>query len=465
MRVHLVSLGCDKNFVDSEKMLSGLFEAGFEYSELPEEAEIIVVNSCAFIGDAKEESINTILEMASYKETGKLKGLIVAGCLAQRYREDILRELPEVDAVVGTNAWQDIGKVAQRLCEEAPSGIKPIEAFCDIDTPRFKEQSESGRTVTTGGWYDYLKISEGCNKRCTYCIIPYLRGAQRSVPMEDLVMEARELSEKGVRELILVAQETTVYGTDLYGEKKLPELLRRLSDIEGIRWIRLLYCYPEEITEELISAIKTLPKVCHYLDIPIQHASDRVLKAMARRTTGAEIRERIESLRRAVPDIALRTTMITGFPGETDEDFEILYSFVDDMEFDRLGVFPYSREEGTKAASLSHQVPKKIKEKRRDELMALQQEIAFHKAEERIGSVFEVLIEGRLTEEAFSDYELPVGELPSGERIYVGRTYMDAPNVDGYVFVKTRGRELLSGEFIKARITAANNYDLIGEVI
>ncbi len=464
MNIHLISLGCDKNLVDSEKMLAALFKSGFEYSELPEEADIIIVNSCAFIGDAKEESINTILEMASYKETGRCKGLIVTGCLAERYRDEVLSEIPEVDAVVGTNSFQSIGQIALRLCKGETAFDKQIEEFRDLSDICFKEQSAFGRTVTTGGWYAYLKIAEGCNKRCTYCIIPYLRGPQRSVPMEDLLSEARELAEKGVRELILVAQETTVYGTDLYGEKKLPELLRRLSDIEGIRWIRLLYCYPEEITDELIETIKELPKVCNYLDIPIQHASDRILSRMARKTCEREIRERIESLRRAMPDIALRTTMITGFPGETDEDFEILYSFVDDMEFDRLGVFTYSREEGTKAASFSDQIPEEIKEKRRDELMLLQQQIAFEKAESRVGECFEVLIEGRLTEDAFLE-DAPERELfgEGGEKLYIGRTYMDAPSVDGYVFVKTKGRELMSGDFINVRITGAKDYDLVGE--
>ena len=475
MKIHLISLGCDKNLVDSEKMLARLFKSGFEYSELPEDADIIIVNSCAFIGDAKEESINTILEMASYKEEGICKGLIVTGCLAERYRDEVLTESPEVDAVIGTNAYQDREKIARRLCEDAEACGKGAEKenkkggikdFKDLSEIHFREQSEFGRIVTTGGWYAYLKIAEGCNKRCTYCIIPYLRGPQRSVPMEELCEEARELADTGVRELILVAQETTVYGTDLYGKKMLQELLRRLSEIEGIKWIRLLYCYPEEITDELIEAIKDLPKVCHYLDIPIQHASDNILKNMARKTTEEEIRERIESLRRAVPDIALRTTMITGFPGETDEDFEILYSFVDDMEFDRLGVFPYSREEGTKAASFDDQVPEEIKEKRRDELMLLQQSIAFEKAEERVGEIFEVLIEGRLTEDAFPEDD-PLRELFSSgnDNIYIGRTYMDAPSVDGYFFVRAGKRELLSGDFVTARVTKAQGYDLVGELV
>ena len=439
MNLLFISLGCDKNLVDTEKMLGILGGEGYSFVDDESDADVIVVNTCCFIGDAKEESVNTILEMAELKKSGRLKALIVTGCLAERYKIEINEEIPEVEAVLGTTSYEEIAGAIR----EALKGEKTL-VFKDIDAPVGKETK---RLVTTGGHYAFLKIAEGCDKRCTYCIIPYLRGRYRSVPMEQLEKEARELADQGVKELILVAQETTLYGKDLYGEKKLPELLRRLSSIPGIQWIRLQYCYPEEITDELIETIKNEEKVCHYLDIPIQHASDAILKRMGRRTSNKEIRELVAKLRREIPDIALRTTFISGFPGETEEDHEILMEFVDDMEFDRLGVFAYSPEEDTPAYSFKDQVPDEVKEERRAEIMELQQDIAFEKSESMKGSVLEVMIEGKVAD----------------ENAYVGRTYMDSPGVDGLIFVNT-GLSLMSGDFVRVRVTGALEYDLIGEV-
>jgi ribosomal protein S12 methylthiotransferase len=439
MKILIVSLGCDKNLVDTEMMLGMLAERGHTFTDDETEAEAAVVNTCCFIGDAKEESVNAILQMAELKKEGRLKVLIVAGCLAQRYREEIQEEIPEVDEILGTMAFD---RVVDAI-EEVAAGKRQNH----ITEPDAALVYGKRRSVTTGGYYAYLKIAEGCDKRCTYCIIPKVRGSYRSVPMETLVEEAGRLAEGGVRELILVAQETTVYGKDLYGRKALPELLKRLCAIPGLYWIRLLYCYPEEITEELIETIRTEPKICHYLDMPIQHASDRILKKMGRKTNQQELRERIARLREQIPDICLRTTLISGFPGEEQEDFVTLYNFVDELEFDRLGVFAYSREEGTVAADMPEQVPEEVKEARRSELMELQQEIAFEKAQSMTGKTLVAMIEGRV----------------DGENAYVARTYMDAPNVDGLLFIHT-SRELMSGDFVRARITGAYEYDLIGEL-
>lgn len=439
MKITFISLGCDKNLVDSEMMLGQLLEHGYEFTDDETLADVIVVNTCCFIGDAKEESINTLLEMAQLKQNGNLKALIAAGCLAQRYREEIKAEIPEVDAIIGTMA---IDKIVEAV--EDTVAQKGGEYFRDInDTPVYGKK----RVVTTGGHYAYLKIAEGCDKHCTYCIIPKVRGKYRSVPVEVLVKEAETLAEGGVRELILVAQETTLYGQDLYGKKSLPELLHKLAKIDGIDWIRILYCYPEEITDELIEAIKTEDKVCKYLDIPIQHASDRILKRMGRRTSQADLREMIAKLRKEIPEICLRTTLIAGFPGETDEDHQEMLAFVDEMEFDRLGVFAYSQEEDTPAAIMEDQVPEEIKEERREELMALQQAIAFEKAEEMVGKVLTVIVEGKVAE----------------DDVYVARTYKDAPGVDGYVFVDTTAN-LMTGDMMNVWITGCNEYDLIGEI-
>lgn len=439
MKILFVSLGCDKNLVDSEVMLGLLAEKGYGFTDDEAEADVIIVNTCCFIGDAKEESVNTILQMAEWKKEGNLKALIVTGCLAERYRREVLEEIPEVDAVLGTTAYDQIVHVV----EEALRGKQLLECR---DLNRLVV-SDAKRMLTTGGHYAHLKIAEGCDKHCTYCIIPKLRGRYRSVPMERLLKEAEELADQGVRELILVAQETTRYGVDLYGEKSLHRLLKELCKIRGIRWIRVQYCYPEEIYGELITAMKEEPKVCHYLDLPIQHASDRILKRMGRRTDSRDLRAIIEKLRREIPDICLRTTLISGFPGETKEDHETLLAFVDEMEFDRLGVFAYSAEEGTKAAEMEEQIPEEVKEERRQEIMELQQEIAFEKAQEMIGRELWCMVEGKV----------------SDEYAYVARTYKDAPDVDGYLFIQTT-QELMSGDFVKVRVTGAEEYDLIGEI-
>lgn len=439
MKLLCISLGCDKNLVDTEKMLGLLGRDGYSFTDDEQEADIILINTCCFINDAKEESINTILEMAERKKEGKCRALIVTGCLVQRYRQEILDEIPEVDAIVGTGSYDEIVSVIR----EALQG----ETVMRIDDVDRLPAVETGRMVTTGGHYAFLKIAEGCDKHCTYCIIPNLRGKYRSVPMEALLTEAQTLAEQGVRELILVAQETTLYGVDFGGRKLLPELLRRLAVIPGLRWIRLMYCYPEEITDELIAVIRTEKKICHYLDIPIQHASDRILRRMGRRATQEELRERIAKLRGEIPDIVLRTTMISGFPGETQEDHEELLDFVNEMEFNRLGVFTYSAEEDTPAATFPDQIPEEIKESRRGEIMELQQEIAFEKSESMIGRMLDVMIEGKVAD----------------EEAYVGRSYMDAPGVDGLVFINSGGT-YMSGDFVRVRVTGAADYDLIGEV-
>lgn len=442
IKLFCVSLGCDKNLVDTEKMLGLLHGTGLTFTDDETEADVILINTCCFIGDAKEESVNTILEMARYKEEGRCRALIVAGCLAQRYKQEILDEIPEVDAILGTTSYEDVAKVVEQVLGD--SQMTHVASFHDLgELP----DTKAGRVVTTGGYYAFLKIAEGCDKRCTYCIIPYLRGPYRSVPMEQLMEEARQLAEGGVKELILVAQETTLYGKDIYGEKSLPKLLHELAAVPGIQWIRIQYCYPEEITDELIEAIRTEEKVCHYLDIPIQHASNRILKRMGRRTNREEVMERIARLRREIPDIALRTTMISGFPGETESDHEELMDFVNEMEFERLGVFAYSAEEDTPAYSYPDQVPQELKEERRDEIMELQQDIAFEHCENMVGRVLTVLIEGKVVDEP----------------VYVGRTYMDAPNVDGLIFVNA-DFELMSGDFVRVKVTGAAEYDLIGEV-
>ena len=440
MKIFFVSLGCDKNLVDSEMMIGILADKGHTIIDDEKSADIIVVNTCCFILDAKEESIETILQMAELKETGSLKGLIVTGCLGERYREEIQKEIPQVDSILGTNSFDKIAEAIDEVVENRKQNY-----FVDINAAPVSGQK---RFVTTGGHFAYLKIAEGCDKHCTYCIIPKIRGDFRSVPMETLLQEATMLAENGVKELILVAQETTVYGTDLYGEKKLPELLKKLAGIEGIQFIRLLYCYPEEITEELVYVMRDEPKICHYLDMPIQHASDAVLKRMGRRTDSKQLREVISLLRREIPDICLRTTLITGFPGETREDFKQLMAFVEEMRFDRLGVFPYSAEEGTAATKLKGHLPQFIKERRRDKVMRLQQKIAFEKAEEMVDEILPVMIEGKLPEDG----------------VFMGRTYKDAPNVDGMIFINS-DRELITGDVITARVTESREYDLIGEIV
>lgn len=440
MNILFISLGCDKNLVDSEVMLGLLDKKGYKIVDEESEADVIVINTCCFINDAKEESVQTILEMAEYKKEGRLKALIVTGCLAQRYQQEILDEIPEVDAVLGTTSYDKITEAV----EEALVGNGHVEVT-DINALPLVDEK---RLVTTGGHFAYLKIAEGCDKHCTYCIIPKLRGNYRSVPMERLIKEAEDLAEQGVKELILVAQETTVYGQDIYGEKSLHKLLKELCKISGIRWIRILYCYPEEIDDNLIQAIKEEPKICHYLDLPIQHASDEILKRMGRRTSKKQLVEIIGKLRSEIPDIALRTTLITGFPGESEANHEELMEFVDEMEFDRLGVFTYSPEEDTPAADMPEQIEESVKEDRQAELMELQQDIAFDKAEDMVGSEVLMMVEGKVAD----------------ENVYVGRTYKDAPNVDGLIFVHTDA-ELITGDFAKVKVTGALEYDLIGELM
>ena len=440
MKILFVSLGCDKNLADTESMLGLLASRGYEVTDDETEADVIVINTCCFIHDAMEESIQNILEMAEYRKNGPAKALIVAGCLAQRYRQEILDEIPEVDEVLGTTAFD-------RILDAVDAALAGERGVMLAD-PDALPLPETKRLVTTGGHYAYLKIAEGCDKHCTYCIIPSLRGRFRSVPMDRLVKEAQELAEQGVKELILVAQETTLYGKDLYGEKSLHILLKKLCEISGIRWIRILYCYPEEITDDLIRVMKEEPKICHYLDIPIQHASDPILKRMGRRTSKQELIDIVGRLRKEIPDICLRTTLITGFPGETQEQHEELMQFVDEMEFDRLGVFTYSPEEGTPAAAMPDQIPEEVKEERQAELMELQQEIAFDAAEEMKGREVLVMIEGKVAD----------------ENACVGRTYKDAPNVDGLIFINT-DEELVSGDFARVKVTGALDYDLIGELL
>lgn len=437
MKILFISLGCDKNLVDSEVMLGLLASRGYEMIDDEQEADIIVVNTCCFIHDAKQESVDNILEMAEYKKTGKLKALIVTGCLAERYRQEIIDEIPEVDAVLGTTAYDKIlDAVDEALEGKHFLEMEDLQALPVVDTKR---------QITTGGHFAYMKIAEGCDKHCTYCIIPKIRGTYRSVPMKQLIKEAEELAAQGVKELILVAQETTLYGKDLYGEKSLHKLLKELCKVSGIQWIRILYCYPEEITDELIQVIKEEPKICHYLDLPIQHANDEILKRMGRRTSKQELIDIVTKLRKEIPDICLRTTLITGFPGETEEQHQELVEFVDEMEFDRLGVFTYSPEEDTPAATMPNQIDEEVKLERQAELMELQQEIAFDTAENMIGREMLVMIEGKIADEP----------------AYVGRTYRDAPKVDGLIFVET-GELLMSGDFAKVTVTGAEEYDLIG---
>ncbi len=436
-----VSLGCDKNLVDTEHMSGILSKRGYEFTNDELEADVIIINSCAFIHDAKEESIETIFEMARYKEEGNLKALVLAGCLAQRYDEEIEEEIPEIDILIGTTAIESIADAIEEFFNEKHL----VKSFKDVD---YLAAKDSPRNISTPGGYAYLKIAEGCDKRCTYCAIPMLRGKYRSVDMESLLNEAKQLADNGVKELILVAQETTTYGIDLYNKKSLHILLNKLSQIEGIKWIRLLYCYPEEIYDELIEEMKNNKKVLHYLDIPIQHASDEILRRMGRRTDNKKLREIIKKLRDNIPDIILRTTLITGFPGETEKDHKIVMDFVEEMKFDRLGVFTYSEEEGTVAAKFDNQISQEIKEKRQDEIMKLQQEVVFEKSKDLIGKEFDVLVEGRIVR----------------EDAYIGRTYMDAPGVDSKIFVEST-RDIMSSDIIRARVKSTYEYDLIADEI
>jgi len=441
MNIYFISLGCDKNLVDSENMLGILHENGYQITSEEQTADIIIINTCCFINDAKQESINTILEMAEYKKSGNLKALIVTGCLAERYKDEILSEIPQVDALLGTTSFSEILKVVEEITDG-----KQHSHFASLD---ILPKLSSKRLLTSGSFSAYLKIAEGCDKHCTYCIIPQVRGNYRSVPMEELISEAEYLAEQGVKELILVAQETTLYGKDIYGEIALSKLLNKLCNINGIEWIRILYCYPEEITDELIETMKKEPKICRYLDLPIQHASDRILKLMGRRTSKADLIRIISNLRENLPDIVLRTTLITGFPTETEAEHEELLEFVKDMEFDRLGVFTYSKEDNTPAALLKPQIAAKVKKQRQKDIMKLQQSVVFAHNAKLVGNRYDVFIEGKIAEE---------------ENVYIGRTYMDAPQVDGFLFLSSE-EELMSGDLVTAVVTSAKGYDLVGELI
>ena len=446
MKILFVSLGCDKNLVDSEEMLGSLREKGYSFTDDENEADAAIVNTCCFIMDAQKESIDQILALAQRRTEGKLKALIVTGCMAQRYKDEVLSEIPEVDAVIGTTAESRIAEILEEILTAGGPAGSNGRLLVDSEDSRTGTTAE--RVITTGGYYSYLKIAEGCDKCCTYCVIPSIRGHYRSVPMEDLLRQAQALAEKGIKELILVAQETTLYGTDLYGHKALPELLRKLSEIEGIEWIRLMYCYPEEITVEIAEAMRDIPKGLHYIDMPIQHASDSILKRMGRRTDKQELKQKIAMLREMMPDICLRTTLITGFPGEKEEDHKELLDFVREMRFDRLGVFTFSKEEGTPAARMSPQIPARVRKKRLKELMLLQQQIAFEAAGDMEGRVLEAIVEGQLV----------------GEQVYLARTYKDAPGIDGVVFIETQ-RELMTGDLVKVKITGSREYDLIGGLL
>ena len=458
-KVYLISLGCDKNLVDSEIILGLVLENEYEITDNVYEADYAIVNTCCFIGDAKEESIGAIIELGELKRTGSLKGIVVSGCLAERYKEEVIKELPEVDAVIGTTAYDSIVKAIKGIEEKAEKKIY-------TENINRLAGGEASRLVPAGEISSYIKIAEGCDKRCTYCIIPYIRGNYRSIPIDVLVDEAKNLAAQGTKELLVVAQETTLYGTDIYGKKALPELLHKFSEIDGIEWIRLLYCYPEEITDEIIEAIKTEKKVCHYIDMPIQHSSDNVLKKMGRRTDRAEIVNKITKLRKEIPDIVIRTTLITGFPGATEKDFIDLYNFVNEMEFDRLGVFAYSAEEGTPAERMEGQIPEEVKNRRRDEIMELQQEISFEKGKKKIGKVFEVIVEGSVQRDSVGGeaFESIREANDDGKTVYVGRSYMDAPDVDGSVFFESE-YEIMSGELVDVEIIASDEYDLFGVLV
>ncbi|MCR4781890.1 MAG: 30S ribosomal protein S12 methylthiotransferase RimO [Lachnospiraceae bacterium] len=439
MNVAFISLGCDKNLSDSEHMLFLCKKAGINITS-EDEADVIVVNTCCFIETALEESIQNIIEAGKLKETGKLSGLVVCGCMSERYASDIRRDLPEVDAIVGTNSYDKIVEAIMKAAGKEQTEIVNSQEGLPNDTV--------GRITSTGLPYDYLKIAEGCDKRCTYCIIPYLRGNYRSRPMEDILLEAKQLADAGITEIDIIAQETTLYGTDLYGKKRLPELLDEIAKIDGIEWIRILYCYPESIDDDLIECMATNPKVLHYIDMPIQHCNDYILKRMNRRIKKQEILDLIEKLRERIPDIMLRTTLITGFPGETEEMHKEMLDFIREVKFDRLGAFTYSREKGTPAYDFEDQIDEKVKKKRLDQIMTLQQSINFTNNKELIGSTMKTFVEGFIPE----------------KNLYAGRTYGDAPTIDNYVFFSS-DIELISGKIVDVKITDFKDYDLLGELV
>ena len=437
-----ISLGCDKNLVDSEVMLGLCRKEGINIIQEEERADVIVINTCCFINDALEESIDTILQAGKLKETGNCKAIIVAGCLGQRYEKEIFDELPEVDAILGTTEYESIVEAVKAVLEG-----KKIKTLGDFDKVMKDENNSINRVVTTAGHYAYLKIAEGCDSHCTYCVIPSLRGKYRSRSMESLIEETKTLAEQGVKELILVAQDTAVYGKDIYGKSVLDELLKNICKVDGIEWVRLLYCYPENITDETIEVMASEKKILHYLDMPVQHGSDSVLKRMGRRSTAKLIKEKVEKLRKAMPDIAIRTSIITGFPQENGEEFGALAEFIQDIGFDRLGVFTYSREEGTPAAKMDGQISEELKQERKDIIMDIQRNISAEKCRSFEGKELKVIIEGKLPD----------------DNIYCARSYRDAPEIDGLVFVKSE-EELLTGDFVNVLITASSDYDLYGDV-
>lgn len=440
--IYMASLGCDKNTADSEKMLSILSHRGYMLVNAPEEADAAVVNTCCFIQSATEESIQQLLDLAEYKKD-RLQYLIAVGCMAERFKDDMKKNLPEVDALIGTAG---LGQIADVL-DDLRGGKKDVDVFEDINK-KFEDQGPVERVITEHPYMEYLKIAEGCDKRCTYCAIPYFKGKYRSVPMERILLEARGLVRNGVKELILVAQETTCYGVDLYGEKRLPQLLQALGRIEGLEWIRLLYCYPEAIDDELIAEMASNPKVLHYVDMPIQHTEDSVLKRMGRRIDHKGIIDVVAKMRAVMPDIAIRSTIITGFPGETQEDHANLMETLASLKLDHVGAFTYSREEGTPAFDFPDQVEEEMKESYRDDIMELQAEISNEHNENLVGKELDVLIEGYLPDDG----------------VYMGRTYRDAPEVDSFVWVKA-DRELMSGSIVPVQITDHNEYDLFADLV
>ena len=443
-KISFVSLGCDKNLIDSEIMLGLIDEDGYTITYDDSEADIIIINSCGFIMDANQEAIDKVLEMADYKKEGHCKALIVTGCMAQRYKDEIFEALPEVDAVVGTGDFESIGDVIKRLLE----GEKQVKLVTNKEHLLNPDNSYK-RIITTTGGFSYLKIAEGCDNHCTYCTIPSLRGHYRSRTIDSLVKEAEILASKGVRELILIAQDTSLYGSDIYGKKSLPELLRKLSQIEDIKWLRILYCYPENITDELIDEMASNPKVLHYLDMPIQHSEDRILKLMGRRSTNAGLKKIIGKMREKMPDMCIRTTLITGFPSETQEEFKAQCDFIKEVKFDRLGVFTYSPEDGTPAARMDNQIDEEVKAERKDYLLQVQKGVSANICQQYVGKILEVIVEGKIEDD---------------DNVYCGRSYRDCYEIDGFVFFKSEG-ELLAGDFYKIKITEAGDYDLIGERI
>lgn len=440
LNVFIESLGCAKNLVDSEVMMGLLQKYDYKLTGNEYEADIIIVNTCAFIDDAKQESIDTIIELGRLKKSGNCKVLVVAGCLGERYAKEVLDELDEVDAVVGTSKYTEIIKVI----DHALKGKKIIESG-DINVAISEDLP---RILSTPKHTAYLKISEGCDNYCTYCIIPKLRGAYRSREMEHIIEEAKDMVQKGVKEIVIIAQDTSVYGVDLYGEYKISELLRKLCEIDELKWIRLLYCYPDKITDELIHVIAEEEKICEYLDLPLQHCNNDILKRMNRKLTKEHILEVMNKLRSKVTNMHLRTSLIVGFPGETEEQFEELKEFVTEMKFDRLGVFTYSKEEGTPAANFKDQVPEEIKNQRRDEIMMIQKEISFQKNLEKIGNIYDILVEEKV----------------EGEDVYVGRSRYDASDVDCVVYFDC-AKQIELGSFVQVKITDTLEYDLLGEII